>query len=332
MALIETYLDPDAPGSETGVDWTNAYLSLDDWNTNEATDLVTAGDTHLLHCRSSSGTTDTTVVEIGTGWTVGASNYITVQCDVVDRHNGIWDATKYRLEVGSVANVLLLTERYTRVIGLQIRLTSESANYQSVINSQERYCEVSHCIFRGAGVGATTYRKNTVVLTGIGGQFFNNLTYDVATTPNHSNSVVLYVSGAGTTPNKEIYSNTFIGGSRSINIVTETAAEYYNNIFDGGVVDFADIIGTENYNSTNRATGLTGANSRESQTFTYNDSGSGDYQITSDDTGAKGYGDDLSADFTDDIEGTTRTVPWDIGAFVFLSEIVGNPWYYYSQQ
>jgi hypothetical protein len=62
-----------------------------------------------------------------------------------------------------------------------------------------------------------------------------------------------------------------------------------------------------------------GSNNRNSQTFTFESSPP--YQIKSTDTGAKGHGENLSSaspfPFTIDIESNTRTVPWDIGAYIY---------------
>ena len=59
MAEVITYLDPDAGGTGSGADWTNASTSMSAWETGENTNLVTDGDWHHLYCRASSGTADT---------------------------------------------------------------------------------------------------------------------------------------------------------------------------------------------------------------------------------------------------------------------------------
>lgn len=61
-----------------------------------------------------------------------------------------------------------------------------------------------------------------------------------------------------------------------------------------------------------------GTGNRANQTFTFEDEGNDDFHLSSSDAGAKGYGADLSGDanypFNDDIDGDTRSAPWDIGA------------------
>ena len=48
-----------------------------------------------------------------------------------------------------------------------------------------------------------------------------------------------------------------------------------------------------------------------------------DYHLAATDLGAKGFGANLSADptypFAVDFDGLTRTVPWDIGATIFVA-------------
>lgn len=49
----------------------------------------------------------------------------------------------------------------------------------------------------------------------------------------------------------------------------------------------------------------------------FTDAANGDYSLTSGST-LKGAGADLSSSFTTDILGNTRTVPWDVGAFMYV--------------
>ena len=47
------------------------------------------------------------------------------------------------------------------------------------------------------------------------------------------------------------------------------------------------------------------------------DAAGGDFRLSASDTAAKGQGTDLSATFDDDFAGSTRTAPWDIGAWMY---------------
>jgi hypothetical protein len=81
---------------------------------------------------------------------------------------------------------------------------------------------------------------------------------------------------------------------------------------NSGSSDFAGTAGTQDYNAASDAT-ANGANSRDSQTFTFVDATNHDYQLASGDAGAKDYGVDLSGTFDDDLAGATWVVSWDIG-------------------
>jgi hypothetical protein len=96
--------------------------------------------------------------------------------------------------------------------------------------------------------------------------------------------------------------------------------------------DFQGSHGTQDYNAASDNS-ANGANSRDSQTFTFVDSGNDDYQLASGDAGAKDYGTDLSGTFDDDLAGATWTGTWDIGCLqAAAAAAAGNPWYFYANQ
>lgn len=80
-----------------------------------------------------------------------------------------------------------------------------------------------------------------------------------------------------------------------------------------------DFVGTfasgSNYNASTGA-GAPGANSRQSQTFTFRNAAAGDFRLSTSDAGAKDFGtsDPGSGLYSDDIGGYTRSGSWDIGA------------------
>ena len=82
MAAVERFVDMEVESAggngttrvhDTG-DANRAYASLSAWNSAEATDLVTATDTHRVRC-AGGATPDTTTVELDS-WTTNASFFI----------------------------------------------------------------------------------------------------------------------------------------------------------------------------------------------------------------------------------------------------------------
>ncbi len=74
--------------------------------------------------------------------------------------------------------------------------------------------------------------------------------------------------------------------------------------------------GLSDYNASSDTTAV-GTNKRISQTFSFVNAGAGNFNLGSGDTGAMGFGvtDPASGLYLDNIIGTTRTVPWNIGAW-----------------
>jgi len=153
MTALVYYVDPDATGGADGTTWADAYTTLNAAETARAKDLVAAGDSVTFYVRSSGGTADTAVCTIGADWTTGAGNDITVDQETNDPHNGVWDATAYRLEGnGAGGNGQLNIEvDYVTVNGLQIRNTS-TAGGSEVIRSYLSPANVTlnRCLIRFA--------------------------------------------------------------------------------------------------------------------------------------------------------------------------------------
>lgn len=121
MSEINVYVDPDASGGGTGVDWTNAYTSLSAAEAAEQTDLVSDGDTIIFNCRASSSSADTTAVTFD-GWNIGLSNDITIEGN---QTTGIWNNSAYHLSINH-ANAITFNEAYCNFLNLQI---STNQNY-----------------------------------------------------------------------------------------------------------------------------------------------------------------------------------------------------------
>ena len=86
------------------------YASLNAFQSGEATD-ITGIDPYLAECRASGGAADTTPVDL-TGWTTDAINDLIIRQADSDRHSGVWDATKYRLETTNVKAFPLRVDKH----------------------------------------------------------------------------------------------------------------------------------------------------------------------------------------------------------------------------
>jgi len=149
MAEVIRYVDTDATGSGTGVDWANAYTSLSAWEAAEQTDLVSDGDWHHVYCRASSGTADTTGVAIN-GWTTDSTHYILVEAASGDEAvKSGWGTTRYRLSTTSMGITTDLT--YIHVKGLQIETGGDSCFYINSTITGSNY--IYNCYLRNTTSG-----------------------------------------------------------------------------------------------------------------------------------------------------------------------------------
>jgi hypothetical protein len=134
MAEVVRYVDPDASGGGTGLDWTNAYTSLSAMVTGEASDLATAGNWLHVYCRASAGTADTTTATIN-GFTTSADSYVLIEAADGDQavKSGV-DTSRYRIAVSS-GSAVIIWDNHVRLSGLQISTTDGNEDGVVVANT-----------------------------------------------------------------------------------------------------------------------------------------------------------------------------------------------------
>lgn len=312
------------------------YTTLEAALTGEQADLV-ALNTQLnieLYASASetSGGIDTSTLTYNTN----ANCYIHIVVPAGERHSGVWDDSKYYLlQQGAYGASINLTIPYTRFTGIQFKLvpTISYGNwFGGIVANTASGIQIDKCIF---WVPSSAY-SNSIHPLRLGSWpcAVTNCLFDLylaseAINTDSSNGIF-------------VYNCTFISTGNSPYAIFRGASIFYlkNNIVDGfqHVWESIRASSPEDYNSSDLAAtswdsggpgpGTWGPHDRYSQTFSFVDAANADYALTASDTGAKGYGVDLSTDsnypITTDISGATRTAPWDIGAFrVASSNVLG---------
>jgi hypothetical protein len=248
-----------------------------------------------------SGGLDSSDVGFG-GFTTSAANYVLVTVDSGSRHNGI-PGTGYRLKPAvNDAGIIRVAVGYIRFVGLEIDGGSATGTVQGVgMTSAPDTCDirVEECLIHNCSSYGIYFNptQNKVL-------FANNILY--------SNGRAIYSTGDNATAyayNCTAVSNGDYGMLRCV----------FKNCLSSGH-STGDFLAAQTGSINNASSDGTasGTGSRTSQTFTFVNSGSGDYHLASGDAGAKDFGSDLSADavypISTDIDGATRSGSWDIGA------------------
>jgi hypothetical protein len=317
MAAILVYVDPDAVGGGTGVDWTNAYTSMNAAEAARQQDLTDGGgDTITFYCRASSGTNDANDYDID-GWTTAAANWIRIEAASTDRAGTTWDATKYRVEV-SRGGIVGILESDVRIDGIQYHNTNDTVkNLIIEVNGQYTRLQISNCYFncgeddqRGIELGD--------------GEIDIEIWNCICASPHGAGAsgAAINVISAG---ELEIYNCSI---SQFAEGITIDALDHSGTVKNCAVFactdDFVDSVGvTIDYCASDDGDGTNSvAPSGGNWANEFNDHGNGDFTLLAGGNCKNGGTDNPGAGlFLDDIDGETRSSPWDIGA----DELLGGP-------
>src|SRR5688500_2688490 len=126
------------------------YTTLSAWEAGRQGNLTGLG-VERVEC--SGAAADTTAVTVD-GWTTTAADYIEIVVPQASRHAGVWNTGKYRLQTAAnFSACLTISERYTRVAGLQFK--NAPANEGSCVTIPAAAVgdvRIENCIMAG-GIG-----------------------------------------------------------------------------------------------------------------------------------------------------------------------------------
>ncbi len=282
------YVDPNA---EVGGDGTTdaltgehcAYKSLAIWEAARQGDLVSGDIIERVICSSDdAGSThlaDTTSCTMY-GWTIDATHYPSIEA--ASSHGGKWNDSIYRMIVTDNHCVRPLYS-YIRFVGIQFQVSgATTTRYAISPEGASIYCD--RCIF-----AAGNANDSAIYRLGADGYVRNTLFYDF------SDSHTCYSSGTmGTFANC-----TFQNCNNSSALIGWSS---FTAINCGAAGCSKAISGTTCSNDTP----------------TFVDADNDDFHLAAGDTTWRGGGTDLSASFTDDIDGDTRSA-WDIGCDEYVA-------------
>ena len=321
LSTVSSIVDPD-----NGVD--TDYTSLDAWE--DAIGGTTSGnlpsDDQIAQalCRSSSGTDDTTVVDV-TGWTTDATRYIEIKGSDFPS-DGILDTSKYVL-TGTNANVLTIRENYVRVTNLQIVGTQSAAGTVrtiAVVQVAASDIRVDSCILKGicsgtgAGVGISVNDNQATI------KIWNTIIYDFYISADTGfRGIESVACSAMDIYNCTVFSNT-IGIAGPGGTVTATNCAVFNhdagNDFDGTIT--IDYCASDDGDGTN-AEDFTAEATDWNKVFTEYDAANPDVSLLNYTTNpccvGEGTDNPGSGLYSDDILDESRVSVWDIGAFEYIA-------------
>lgn len=321
------YVDPDAGGGGTGVDWTNAYTTLSAWEAAKNADITAGGSDKIMivHCRSSSGGNDQAQCIIS-GWTTDSTHYIQIK-GYDFPSDGIWDDTKYILENNDdSADALRIEADYVRLINLQILLTTTSGTMNGLLVSgvnASNAITIDSCIVKGVCSGTgDAYAIYSSDADGII-TVYNTIVYGFVSGVDSGFGSVRIVDGAITFYNCTIWDGYFglrqTGGTCTIkNSCVGNTTDDFSGTFTMDYIVSDDDHSGDCSNYWSAPTNGTGDWSLD-----YTTPGS-DFTllVTATDLIDDGLADVFAED--DDIIGTVRPQGggWDIGAYEYTSSSV----------
>lgn len=257
---------------------------------------------------------DTTSVNI-TGITTTATNNISISTSGSSVYPGFWsDASPYyRLKVTN-NDAMDISVDNVNVTGIQMNSICNTGFNARTLRINNNNITIDRVFAYGTGTnpdktlfipsGGPVTVMNTIVIMNTNGQ-------DDATLDETNNNQGFF------------YNDDFISLDTSHHAFTAFNTTAIKNCYASSGASTAYNGGTLTTSASSDTSGSTGLQSIAYSTssgakFTNITSGSENFTLQSG-SALIGVGTDLSATFTDDIIGVTRTVPWDIGAFKFVA-------------
>lgn len=277
-------------------------------------------------------TTDNEACEIA-GWTADSTRYVKIftprgmdfnESLYSQRHEGVWDSEKYIIShTNASGGIVNNANSYTVIEGLQVEnpYTGTSTNRYAIGSSSTSYINatVRDCIAKATGAGS--YTKG-IYLTGPSHQVINCIAYGFALEGIYASNGTAN-AGSCYILNCTAYSCGLGICSSSANYRTYKTYAYNCTSFGCGTSDYGNPAGNWHASSSNNASedGTAPGTDIDLSSYTasqiWTDAANGDFSLVSG-SPLIGEGTDLSAYFTTDIIGTTRS-SWDIGAFEYVA-------------
>jgi hypothetical protein len=290
-----------------------AYTTLATWEAGENTDLVAVNKSIKAEIDGDwSGSVDTTQVTIS-GWTTNSTCSITIECvGTGSRHEGIWDNTKYTLVGSPGSGMIVVSEKYANIIGLQvsnalpgnssIRVSVAAPNKVTVDSSIAKQVEGDIRTVGFSVGGGTVYFNNCLNIHGGWGW---DIRWNIEP------------------PTCYLYNCTSFGAATSSFWALHGTNTAINCISQGSLgLGFENPFSVNSDYNISEDTTAPGSNSITSSTVLFIDSASYDFRLDPYDQVALGNGISLytaSYAVTTDIAGTSRgnesASYFDIGAF-----------------
>jgi len=202
-----------------------AYASYSAFEAAEAVNLDTANNSMVVNCAGA--TADTTAANT-TGWTMSATDTLTIQGDYVPPTSGsLYSTSYYRIEVTD-ATAFTTDEDYVFVDKIQVFLTTTgTGGYNAIYFNAGNGCRLSNSIVK-ASHAVSTSRSGIIYLGGAGEvcHAWNNVIIDI----NNGAAAVRHIT-AGT---MYVYSNTVHNATYSLRASVASGMVAKNNIFQSG--------------------------------------------------------------------------------------------------
>lgn len=318
------YVDPSYGGGGNNGTTTNPYTSLN------AALAARCNKTFTLpiqiRCRTSGSVSDTTrATTASLGQMVPSENNpLQIVAETGHRAGRAWDATKYNLYVafasGAGAGVALKpSQGYIFVDGLQIGCSSQvgqDASCEIIYWAQGTTGLLSNCLVRGTNDAGTGGQITRGISSIDGINVENCVFYDIGSA---TGSVCVKNHG-----NSNYYSSVFITNGSDFSVDITDGVCIAKNCYAGGSTSKDYQVGGTLTLTTCASSDLTGTAGLRSipvslATFVSITLGTGSYNLPGS-SALIGVGTDTRSDgapfnFTTDIVGTTRALPWSIGAY-----------------